>query len=78
VPIHLYRRENCSLCELALAVLSDAGAVAEVFYLEDDSDLEQRYGWRIPVLRRMDNGAELDWPFDAWKLQKFLDGQGGT
>jgi hypothetical protein len=58
---------------LALAVLNDVGAAAEVLYLEDDAELEQRYGWRIPVLRRMDTGAELDWPFDAWKLRRFLD-----
>jgi Glutaredoxin-like domain (DUF836) len=73
VSLHLYRRENCSLCVLALAVLNDVGAAAEVYYLEDNAELEQRYGWRIPVLRRMDTGAELDWPFDAWKLRRFLD-----
>ncbi|MGB5062546.1 MAG: glutaredoxin family protein, partial [Candidatus Competibacter sp.] len=25
----------------------------------------ERYGVRIPVLRRLDTGNELDWPFDA-------------
>lgn len=73
MPLHFYRRENCSLCVLALALLSEAQVSAEVFFLEDDAELEQRYGWRIPVLRRMDTGAELDWPFDAWKLRRFLD-----
>lgn len=72
VALRLYRRENCSLCEMALAVLGDVGVAAEQSYLEDDATAEDRYGWRIPVLRRMDTGAELDWPFDAWKLRQFL------
>jgi hypothetical protein len=27
---------------------------------------------RIPVLQRIDNDAELDWPFDAPALSRFL------
>jgi hypothetical protein len=30
------------------------------------------YGLRIPVLRRTDTGAELDWPFDAGQVVQFL------
>jgi hypothetical protein len=72
VLLRLYRREHCALCELAAEALLEAEATAEVLYLEDDAALEQVYGWRIPVLQRMDTGAELDWPFDSWKLRKFL------
>jgi hypothetical protein len=72
VQIHLYRREHCNLCELAAALLRDAGVDAEERHLEDDAGWEQRYGWRIPVLARSDTGAELDWPFDAHKLARFL------
>jgi hypothetical protein len=31
-----------------------------------------RYGTRIPVLRRNDTGAELDWPFTRDQLLTFL------
>ena len=74
MSLQLFRRENCGLCALAEAMLRNAAvAGVEVLFLEDDAVLEVRYGWRIPVLRRMDTGAELDWPFDAWKLHRFLD-----
>lgn len=31
--------------------------------IERDDATESRYGTRIPVLRRPDDGSELDWPF---------------
>jgi hypothetical protein len=34
--------------------------------------LFERYGLTIPVLRRCDNGAELNWPFDAEQVVAFL------
>lgn len=38
-----------------------------------DSDiLMERYQLRIPVLRREDTGAELDWPFDLAAAMVFL------
>ena len=69
----VYRREDCALCELAEAMLHQVqGVTVSIRFLEDDAEAEIAYGWRIPVLRRDDNGAELDWPFDAVKLQRFL------
>ena len=32
----------------------------------------ERYGLRIPVLRRCDTGNELNWPFDAEQVVAFL------
>ena len=72
LELRLYRREHCGLCQLAEAVLDEVGVTAQAHYLEDEAELEDRYGWRIPVIQRGDNGEELDWPFDAWKLRKFL------
>ena len=40
--------------------------------IEGDLALVHRYGVRIPVLRREDSGAELDWPFDEAALSEFL------
>ena len=69
----LYQRDDCHLCDLALAVL--AGARAPEFdsvFIDDDEALEARYGARVPVLRDSARGIELDWPFDADRLQRFL------
>ncbi len=39
--------------------------------IDSNATLEVRYGERIPVLRKEDDGAELDWPFDAYAIRKF-------
>ena len=42
--------------------------------LDGDDALEARYGERIPVLRDETHGRELDWPFDADAVQRWLAG----
>lgn len=62
----LYQRDDCHLCDLALAVLAEARAPAfESVFIDDDTALEAEYGHRVPVLRDLRRGVELDWPFDA-------------
>ena len=39
--------------------------------IDGDAALAARYGPRVPVLRR-DDGAELDWPFDADAVRRFM------
>lgn len=75
VNLVLFQRDNCHLCDLALEVLAQARApeFASVF-IDDDAQLETRYGERVPVLRDERRGTELDWPFDADKLHDFLGG----
>ncbi|MBP6748308.1 MAG: glutaredoxin family protein [Xanthomonadaceae bacterium] len=65
MPYVLYQRDDCHLCDLALAVLAEAGMPAfESVFIDADDDLEATYGHRVPVLR-CGNDWELDWPFDA-------------
>lgn len=73
VSLILYQRDDCHLCDLALAVLA-AARVPEFdsVFIDDDAGLEARYGLRVPVLRNHNTGAELDWPFDAARLQTWL------
>lgn len=69
----LYQRDDCHLCDLALEVM--AGARAPEFdsvFIDEDAQLEQRYGTRVPVLCITATGAELDWPFDADRLRQWL------
>jgi hypothetical protein len=59
----LYQRDDCHLCDLALAVLAEARFPAfDSVFIDEDPALEARYGHRVPVLRRSD-GRELEWPF---------------
>lgn len=62
----LYQRDDCHLCDLALAVLADARMPGfESVFIDEDTVLEPVYGARVPVLRDNARGVELDWPFDA-------------
>lgn len=69
----LFQRDDCRLCDLAIAVLAQARApeFSSVF-IDDDAALQARYGERVPVLREDESGRELNWPFDADALREFL------
>ncbi|WP_240098148.1 glutaredoxin family protein [Thermomonas flagellata] len=58
----LYQRDDCHLCDQALAVLAAARVPAfRSVFIDGDPELEARYGRRVPVLRC--GARELDWPF---------------
>jgi len=67
-----YGTSNCHLCEQAKATLRGMGLAAEHIDIAEDDSLLERYGTRIPVLRRADNDEELGWPFDAAAVARFL------
>ena len=71
----LFQRDDCKLCDEALAVLASAQApdFASVF-IDGDADLEARYGVRVPVLREDMSARELEWPFDAAAVARFIRG----
>lgn len=69
----LYQRDDCHLCELALQELASARAPEfDSIFIDGDPDLEDRFGQRIPVLRDVASGRELDWPFGADRLRAFF------
>ena len=70
----LYMTSGCHLCEQAEALVRQQTACVSAIEIVDDAELLERYGIRIPVLRRLDTGNELDWPFDATGVQHLLSG----
>ncbi len=71
----LFGTLGCHLCEVAEALLMpfvENGLLVELVDIAENEDWVEDYGLRIPVLRRLDNGAELDWPFDADQVVAFL------
>jgi len=69
----LYQRDDCHLCDQALAVLADIRLPEpESVFIDGDAGLENRYGVRVPVLHDCRDGRELDWPFDAAALRAWL------
>ncbi|WP_248796693.1 glutaredoxin family protein [Pseudomonas sp. MWU13-2105] len=71
----LFGTLGCHLCEVAEALLMplvDHGLLVELVDIADSEAWFDAYGLRIPVLRRVDSGAELDWPFDVEQVVAFL------
>jgi len=69
----LYQRDDCKLCDEAVALLAHARVPDfESVWIDGDAELEARHGARVPVLRDDASGRELGWPFDAATLQAFL------
>ena len=71
--LRLFQRDDCPLCDEALAVLAAARTPDfEPVWIDDDPVLEARYGARVPVLRDEVNDTELDWPFNADRVRQFV------
>ncbi|MFA6120463.1 MAG: glutaredoxin family protein [Sideroxydans sp.] len=68
----LYGTTYCHLCEQAEAVLHAVGVDAEHIDIAEDDALLEKYGVRIPVVKREDTGAELGWPFDEAAVRRFI------
>ena len=74
MSLTLFRRDGCHLCDHAEEALRGAGVEGWTdVWLEWTGELADRYGARIPVIKRGD-GVELDWPFDSWTVKRFLGG----
>jgi hypothetical protein len=71
-----YTTSQCQLCELAEALLVNTPMPAPIpvdaVDIAQSEQLVERYGTRIPVLRRNDTDEELDWPFSRDQLLNFL------
>jgi len=72
----LYTTSHCHLCEQAEAMLTGLKNQYEINWqlqeISDDDDLTEKYGIRIPVITRMDNQAELNWPFTENDIIKLI------
>jgi len=70
----LLQRDDCCLCDQALALLAAARAPAFAsVFIDGNTELEARYGERVPVLRNQCTGAELDWPFAPDQLRALFN-----
>jgi hypothetical protein len=83
VQIFLYSRDDCDLCDQALAMLqaeinasvsptNQAQWAVTKVDIATDSALSEKFGWHIPVLERADTNALLYWPFPASRLREYL------
>ncbi|HHX35927.1 MAG TPA: glutaredoxin family protein [Pseudomonadales bacterium] len=71
----LFGTLGCHLCDEAEQVLQPfvaQGLIVELLDIIDSADWLERYALTIPVLRRVDNGHELNWPFNAQDVLQLL------
>ena len=71
----LFGTLGCHLCEEAEQVLQPfvaQGLIVELLDIIDSAEWLERYALTIPVLRRVDNGQELCWPFDQHAVLQLL------
>ena len=72
-PLALYATSGCHLCEQADALIRRTVTPPfRTIEITDDEKILQYYGVRIPVLRRLDTGEELNWPFDAAAIRRLM------
>lgn len=75
MKVTLYTRSECGLCaeaeEALLRVRKLIQFEAELVHIEDDDELYERYGERVPVV--VVDGGEMAWaPVDEARLQAVL------
>ena len=71
--LNLYSTSHCHLCEQAELILKNVNLVSlTIIEIADNNHLLELYGPRIPILKRMDTMAELDWPFSVIEVISFL------
>lgn len=73
-PYQLYSTDGCHLCDMAyemVMILGRTDDVSVVDIVEDDA-LVESYGMTIPVIRHMNSGQEIGWPFEVEQLSEFF------
>ncbi len=66
----LFGTDGCHLCHDAQALLARMNLAWQEIDIVNDDALLERYGIRIPVLRR--DQQEIDWPFDEADIRHLL------
>lgn len=72
----LYSTVGCHLCDQAISLIEASGIPTSDFKIVDiaeDDALVERYGIRIPVLKKEASGEELGWPFDLELLSDWFE-----
>jgi len=74
--LFFYITDHCELCvraeEVLLATPLETPMPVDVVDIAESEALVERYGERIPVLRREPDGKELSWPFTEDDVLAFL------
>jgi glutaredoxin len=73
-PLIVFSRQDCHLCDLAVAMLERTGIAWRRVDIDADPELASRYGNHVPVLRHTGSGRELFFPFNEDQIVSFVAG----
>lgn len=79
MKLQFFTTLGCHLCEQAAQLIgelqrdSHPDLFVESIDIADDDVLFERYGIRIPVVKRIDVDQDLGWPFDKDGLKQYLE-----
>ena len=78
MKIQFFTTLGCHLCEQAEHIIAElqqntrSDLFVESIDIADDDELVERYGIRIPVVKRLDIESDLGWPFGKAELEQYL------
>lgn len=76
VQLILYSTSHCHLCEEAEALLTSLTKQYDINWvpieITNDDNLVEKYGTKIPVIKRVDNHSEISWPFSAKEIANLI------
>jgi glutaredoxin len=72
IPLTLYSKTDCHLCDTAHQLLTSMGLTVSVIDIQAHADLMAKYNLIIPVVI-FNNGDELAWPFDTQAIRSQME-----
>jgi len=76
IQLYLYTTSHCHLCEHAESIVASLAHRYDMQWakveIADDATLLERYEVKIPLLKRLDSGAEIGWPFNESDVENLL------
>ncbi|MDP3745164.1 MAG: glutaredoxin family protein [Methylotenera sp.] len=76
INLNLYSTSHCHLCEQAEALLVTLSKQCDIGWvlieITDDAKLLENYGQKIPVLKRLNDQSEMEWPFTISDIKRFI------
>lgn len=76
IQLRLYSTSHCHLCDEAEILLLTLTKQYDVHFttieISGSDELIEEYGTRIPVVRRLNDNAEFQWPFSLLELEQFI------
>ncbi len=77
VDLYLYSTSHCHLCDKAETSLVSLTNKYDIRWstieITTDDELIEKYGAKIPVIKRVDNDSEISWPFTTQDIVKLLN-----